>query len=132
MEALGFNEKLSPENQCAAQDAIAAVLYNLVHENGGFTSFEEDNPGSTERDYVNFATTEVLTVALVHFKRYNARTVREAAGEFWGPLFYRVKQVLNVDPAWNKPAGEIEEACVVASRDILLMVAQEYASELLV
>lgn len=124
-ENKGFNHKLSPEKQCDAQDGIASALFEIAHENGGFEGFQEDNPGSTEKDYVNFATDEALTVALVHLKKYNAKTVREVAGEFWGPLRERVAKVVNLS------GGEAEGEAAEAARDILLMVAQEYASEVL-
>ena len=121
----GFGLNLSPGQQCDIQDAIASTLFDIAHDNGGLEGFQESNPNSTLADYINFATGEALTVALVHLKKYSHKTVREANGEFWGPLRERVAAAVDVQ------GGTTETAVAEAARDILLMVAQEYASELL-
>lgn len=72
MENVGFNRNLSLSKQCDAQDAIASVLFDIAHEQGGFESFKETNPASSHEDYVNWATGEALTTALTYYGEFAA------------------------------------------------------------
>lgn len=124
MKNEGFNQKLSPSKQCDAQDAIGSVLFDIAHEHGGLAGFQEANPDATYADYLNWATGEALTVALVHLKKYSARATREGSEEFWLHLQACVAKVVGLE------GRDAEEKAAEAARDILLLVAKEYVPEM--